>query len=159
MATRKFHLTPVEVADLSDVLESATGDLAYDRLRAIVAYSAGVPWPELAARYHCSRSGLQHWCSIYRRGGKEALISRGRHGGRDSHLTQSQLVDLARRLATTTPAQAFPGSETSGGDHWTAKDLYRAIRLWYGVVYNSPTTYYTLLKRLIQVDSQPSGDE
>lgn len=159
MATRKFHLTPVEVADLSDVLESATGDLAYDRLRAIVAYSAGVPWAELAARYHCSRSGLQHWCSIYRRVGKEALISRGRHGGRDSHLTQSQLVDLARRLATTTPAQAFPGSETSGGDHWTAKDLYRAIRLWYGVVYNSPTTYYTLLKRLIQVDSQPSGDE
>src|SRR3990172_8808472 len=109
MATRKFHLTPVEVADLSDVLESATGDLAYDRLRAILAYSAGVPWPELAARYHCSRSGLQHWCSIYRRVGKEALISRGRHGGRDSHLTQSQLVDLARRLADG--LAALPGIE------------------------------------------------
>lgn len=159
MATRKFHLTPAEEAELGGVLESVPGDLAYDRLRAIVAYSAGVPWAEIAARYHCSRSGLQYWRSIYRRVGKDALIRRGPHSGRESRLTQSQLADLARRLATTTPAQAFPGSETFGGDHWTAKDLYRAIRLWYGVVYNSPTTYYALLKRLMRGTTRSPEEE
>jgi len=149
MAKRKFVLTPTELADITGTLETAGSDPAYDRLRAIVAYSAGVPWPELAAQFHCSRAGLQHYCNTYRRFGKEVLIRRGRGGGRDSRLTPFQMADLARRLAALTPAQAFPGIETFGVDHWTAKDLYRAIQLWYGVVYNSPTTYYSLLKRLL----------
>lgn len=149
MARRKFQLTPAEIAEINSVLDKAGSDPAYDRLRAVLAYSSGVPWPVLAAQFRCSRAGLQHYCSTYRRFGKEALIRRGRRVGRGSRLTQCQLADLARRLATTTPAQEFPGSETFGGDHWTARDLYRAILQWYGVVYSSPTTYYSLLKRLL----------
>jgi len=159
MAKRKFRLTPAEHADITGALDTAGSELAYNRLRAILAYSSGVPWPELAAQFHCTRAGLQHYCSTYRRFGKEVLIRRGRRGGRDSRLTQYQLADLARRLATTTPAQAFPGIETFGGDHWTAKDLYRAILQWYGIVYSSPTTYYSLLKRLLPTDRHsPLGE-
>jgi transposase len=148
MAKRKFSLTLAEVAQISRVLESTTGDPAYDRLRAILDYSAGVKWKEIVARFHCSRSSLQHWCSTYRTFGEQALIGRGRPGGRESRLTRFQLADLEQRLASTSPAQAFQETEPAGGSQWTAKDLYRAIQLWYGVVYDSPTTYYTLLKRL-----------
>lgn len=158
MAKRKFRLTPEEETDITGVLDTAGSDPAYDRLRAILAYSSGVPWPELAAQFHCTRAGLQHYCSTYRRFGKEVLIRRVRRGGRDSRLTHCQLADLAQRLATTTPAQAFADIETSGGDRWTAKDLYRAILQWYGVVYSSPTTYYSLLKRLLPTD-RPALDE
>ncbi|HWR66532.1 MAG TPA: helix-turn-helix domain-containing protein [Bellilinea sp.] len=159
MAKRKFRLTPAELADITGVLDTAGSDPAYDRLRAILAYSSGVPWPELAKQFHCSRAGLQHYCSTYRRFGKDVLIQRRRRGGRDSRLTHRQLADLARRLATTTPAQAFPGIETFGGDHWTAKDLYRAILQWYGIVYSSPTTYYSLLKRLLPNVKPAAGKE
>ncbi len=158
MAKRKFSLTLAEVAEIGRVLESTTGDPAYDRLRAILDYSSGVKWKEIATRFHCSRSSLQHWCSTYRTFGQAALIGRGRLSGRESRLTQCQLADLARRLASTTPAQAFQEMEPAGGSQWTAKDLYRAIQLWYGVVYDSPTTYYTLLKRLKSVVS-PASDE
>jgi transposase len=158
MAKRKFSLTLAELAQIGRILESTTGDPAYDRLRAILDYSAGVKWKELAARFHCSRSSLQHWCSTYRTFGEEALIGRGRPGGRESRLTQCQLADLANRLANTTPAQAFQGVEPAGGSQWTAKDLYRAIQLWYGVVYDSPTTYYTLLKRL-KLTTSPASEE
>lgn len=159
MAKRKFQLTPAELADITGVLDTAGSDPAYDRLRAILAYASGIPWAELAAQFHCSRAGLQHYCSSYRRFGKDVLITRGRRGGRDSRLSQGQLDDLKRRLATSTPAQAFPGIETFGGDQWTAKDLYRAILQWYGVVYSSPTTYYSLLKRLMPTDKPASGIE
>jgi transposase len=159
MAKRKFRLTPAEHADITGVLDTAGSDPAYDRLRAILAYSSGVPWSELAEQFHCSRAGLQHYCSTYRRFGKEVMIQRSHRGGRESRLTHCQLADLARRLSTITPAQAFPGIESFGGDHWTAKDLYRAILQWYGVVYSSPTTYYSLLKRLLPTDMPTTSGE
>jgi transposase len=158
MAKRKFILTPEEAADLEAVLSTAGDDHAYDRIRAVLGYHNGVKWTELAARFHCSRSTLLHWCRLYRRLGKEALISRT-HNVTPVRLTAAQQIELAQRLANFTPAQVFSGAEATDRTVWTAKDLFRAIRMWYGVVYNSPTTYYSLLTRLTGIQKSNPPDD
>lgn len=158
MAKRKFELTPEELADLTGVLMDAGTDPAYDRLRAVLDYHNGEKWAELTSRYHCSRSTLLSWCRNYRRLGSEALIN-PRPAGTVRRLSGTQVNDLMQRLSTATPAGVFTGDETTDRKLWTAKDLFRAIRIWYGVVYNSPTTYYTLLARFQAQADPPEHEE
>jgi transposase len=40
------------------------------------------------------------------------------------------------------------GSATPDGRYWTSKDLYKALKLWYGITYQSRSSYYNLLSRL-----------
>lgn len=147
MAKRKFHLTPEEIEEISNTLAVAQPNPGYHRLEAILAYHLGEKWASLTKRFHCSRSTLYQWCKTYRQHGRDVLVIRA-HGRSVARLTSSQLADLAAKVRAHRPRDIFHDSAASNNDHWTAKDLFRAIKLWYGVVYKSPATYYGLLSRL-----------
>ncbi len=148
MTRRGFKLTSTEEQEFMQILKIAGSDPVYDRLRAVWEYSKGASPESIQQRFGCSRSALMNWCRVYRQGGVEGLVSRCM-GGNNARLSEVQLADLTRRLAQTTPEAAFDNE--AGANHsqaWTMKDLYRAVRLWYGVVYSSPSSYYRLLKRI-----------
>jgi len=148
LARRGFKLTLAEEQEIKHILEIAGSDAVYDRLRAVWEYSNGVSMASIQQRFGCSRSALLNWCRVYRQCGVEGLVSRCM-GGNNARLSEAQLADLTRRLAQTTPGGAFGnGNGSSHAQQWKVKDLYRAVRLWYGVVYNSPSSYYRLLKRI-----------
>jgi len=147
MAKRKFHLTPEEIEEISQTLAGSQAGPGTHRLEAILAYHFGEKWATLTKRFHCSRSTLYQWCKTYRQQGRDVLVIRA-HGHSVARLTSSQLTDLADKVKALRPRDIFHDSAASNNDHWTAKDLFRAIKLWYGVVYKSPATYYGLLSRL-----------
>ena len=93
----------------------------------------------------CSRSSLLGWCRQYQEDGLTGLRDK-RVGGNHCKLSVSQKVEVASRIHRYTPRQIV--GETTGtasGQHWTTKDLQTAIYQWYGIVYNSPTSYWLLL--------------
>jgi transposase len=108
-------------------------------------YGTGSPVEEIQRQFGCSRSSLLSWCRTYRFKGLSGLEDQ-RQGGNNARLTDGQIADLTRRLQTYTPRSVF-GQKTSTQDglQWTVEDLYKAIKLWYGVIYHSRSSYYKLL--------------
>ncbi len=118
-------------------------------------YGTGFPAAEITSRQGCSRSSLLSWCQAYRTSGVIGLVDR-RLGGNNSRLTPVQVADLQERLKTLTPREVFSRkAATPEGLEWTVHDLYRAVRMWYGVVYRSRTSYYNLFER-VKPKKQPS---
>jgi transposase len=148
MVTRSFVLTPEETSTLEQVLKTCTDDPSCCRLQAVLWYGTGFPAAEIMSRLGCSRSSLLSWCQAYRASGAMGLIDR-RLGGNNCRLTPAQVADLQERLRTLTPREVFSRkTATPDGLEWTVHDLYRAVRMWYGVVYRSRTSYYNLFARL-----------
>jgi transposase len=51
-------------------------------------------------------------------------------------------------LRQYTPRSLFgPSAATTDGLAWTVADLRRAVQHWYGVIYQSTVSYYTLFAR------------
>ena len=74
----------------------------------------------------------------------EALVDK-RVGGNRAKLKTAEIDDLGARLRTYTPADLFgPTAATVDGQFWAIPDLKRAVEQWYGVVYQSNTSYYRL---------------
>jgi transposase len=70
-----------------------------------------------------------------------------RAGGNNHKLTPAQVADLSNKLRQYTPQSLFGPEATAVGDGWTLPDLRRAVQDWYGVTYQSTTSYRTLLHR------------
>ena len=52
---------------------------------------------------------------------------------------------LRDKLLTYSPyAVLGPQAQTVSGTHWTVPDLYQAVAKWYGVTYQSRTSYLNL---------------
>ena len=155
MVTRSFVLTPEEVITLEQMIKTCTDDPSCCRLQAVLWYGTGLPAVEIMSRQGCSRSSLFGWCQAYRTSGVTGLLDR-RLGGNNCRLTPAQLDDLQERLRTLTPRAVFSRkAATPEGLEWTVHDLYRVVRMWYGVVYRSRSSYYNLLER-VKPKKQPS---
>jgi transposase len=148
MKTRQLVLTQEEKLTLEDCIATADQELTRTRLRAVLLYGSNTSVKDIQAEVRCSRSSLMNWCGLYRSGGIQGLVD-GRRGGNNAKLSQDQVYDLVRRLKRYTPWMILgDSSSTPSGEHWTAKDLFRAIKVWYGVAYQSRSSYYNLLERL-----------
>jgi transposase len=155
MVTRSFVLTQEEVDTLKRVLETCTDDPSCCRLQAVLWYGSGLPVTEITARLGCGRSSLLSWCQAYRLSGVAGLLDR-RAGGNNCRLTAAQVAELKEHLRSLTPWDVLGHkAATPEGLAWTVQDLYRTIRLWYGVTYRSRSSYYNLLWK---VRSQKSED-
>jgi transposase len=95
---------------------------------------------------NCSRSSLMGWCSQYRTQGGSTLLDK-RAGGNSAKLRRAQVQELKERLHQYTPRQLFTTPATPDGRFWTVPDLARAVEHWYGIVYQSYTSYHTLFAR------------
>ena len=74
-------------------------------------------------------------------------LADGRIGGNRAKLTPSQRQTVRANLQQYMPRQLF-GAETAtpDGQFWTVTDLQRAVESWFGVTWDSPTSYVTLLR-------------
>jgi len=150
MGKRKFQLTMEQTQDLHQRVDRAKGPRTRLRLQAVLWYGTGRPLDEIQSRLGCSRSSVLGWCQAYQREGPAALASKWQ-GGNNARLTPAQLEDLCDRISTNTPRDLFgKHAATPDGTDWTAEDLHKALKLWYGVVYQSKSSYYRLLKKCLQ---------
>ena len=141
MAKRKFQLTEDQVRELSYAYGSCKDGPTRTRYQAVRLYGTGYPTKEVTKITGCSRITLMEWCRNYRSQGIAGLSDR-RVGGNAARLTHSQIYELSEKLHTYTPAQLFGESAaTADGQFWTVPDLRRAILRWYGVSYQSPSSY------------------
>jgi transposase len=109
-------------------------------------YGTGSPLEEILEQAGCSRSSLLNWCRAFRFRGLAGLHD-DRQGGNNARLTDGQMNDLARRLRLYTPRSIFgQRTSTQEGQQWNVEDLFKAIKLWYSVVYQSRASYYRLLE-------------
>ncbi len=145
MAKRVFQIPPAEEQVIQQILDVCTDDPTCNRLQAILWYARGKTPAEITASLGCSRSSIMSWCQAYRMAGVNGLMNR-RLGGNNARLNPAQLDELSKRIQASKPREVFKTrTATPEGEIWTIQDLYRAIRMWYGVVYRSRSSYYKLL--------------
>lgn len=147
MARARFQLTPQEAAALQAAEFAEKDGPTRARLQSVRLYGLGFPVPTIQTATGISRSRLLECCRAYRQSGIAALADH-RRGGNNFKLSSAQAAEVKRKLHLYTPRSLFgPDAATSTGQFWTLADLKRAVEQWYGVVYDSPTSYRTLFAR------------
>lgn len=145
MAKRQFSLTDIETVHLRQAYLTAKDGPTRTRYQAVRLYGLGYSVAHVGEITGCSRTSLLEWCVQYRTTGLVGLVD-GRVGGNRAKLTREQRARVRVRLHQYTPCQLF-GAETAtpSGQFWTIPDLQRAVALWFGVTWNSPSSYRSLL--------------
>jgi len=147
MAKRQFQLTEEQVKELTQAYRGCRDGATRTRYQAVRLYGTGYPVEEVKEITGCSQTSLMDWCRIYRTQGPAGLVDK-RRGGNRAKLKPAQLEELRIRLQQYTPADLFGSTAaTADGQFWTVEDLQRAIEQWYGVCYQSRTSYYSLFDR------------
>lgn len=147
MAKRRFQLTEEQVKELTQAYRGCRDGATRTRYQAVRLYGTGYPVEEVKEITGCSQTSLMDWCRIYRTQGPAGLVDK-RRGGNRAKLKPAQLEELRIRLQQYTPADLFGSTAaTADGQFWTVEDLQRAIEQWYGVCYQSRTSYYSLFDR------------
>lgn len=147
MGKLRFQLTPEAASALQAAELAEKNGPTRARLQSVRLYGLGFAVEMIHTVTGMSRSRLMECCRAYREGGIAALADH-RVGGNNSKLRPAQVAELGKKLHQYTPQSLFgPEAATPTGQFWTLADLKRAIERWYGVVYDSPTSYYTLFER------------
>ena len=142
MADRKFRLTEKQAQELFNAFDRCKDGPTRTRYQAVRLYGTGYPFREIEAITGCRRSTLMDWCRIYREQGVAGLIDK-RNGGNRAKLTATQIEELGQKLGQYTPEQVLKAQGFTD-PYWSVESLACAVREWYGVSYQSRTSYYTL---------------
>ena len=142
MANRKFDLTEEQAQELFNAFDRCKDGPTRTRYQAVRLYGTGYPESEVETITGCSRSSLMSWCRIYREQGLTDLVDK-RKGGNRAKLTATQIGELGQKLRQYTPAQVLAAYGFTR-ENWSVESLRCAVQEWYGVTYQSRTSYYTL---------------
>jgi transposase len=157
MAKRTFTLSEQEIKAFQRA-EDATQDVReLKRLQAVRLYGSGQAVQAIQTMVGCSWRALMDWCYAYRSRGLAGLKSHWQ-GENALKLTRAQRADLSTRLERYQPDQVLPPDiRVSRGQFWTVSDLKIVVHQWYGVTYQSDTSYRTLLHecRFSQQQTEP----
>jgi transposase len=147
MAKRKFHLSEHEANALKRAYQQTKDGPTRTRYQAVRMYGLGYAVPEIQEITGCSPSSLMEWCRAYRAQGVAALVDK-RHGGNRAKLSLAQIEAVRARLHQYAPRDLVgPGAHTPSGQYWTVEDLAQAVQQWYGVRWDSRTSYHALFAR------------
>lgn len=145
MANRTFQLKAQEQRELRQAYERTKNAEERRRLQVVRLYGEGRKVPDIQAITGCSERSLLRWCSDYRQTGVAGLKD-GRVGGNRAKLTKAQRAEVRQKVNAYRPDQVLPPEvRVRQGTFWTVSDLRVALKGWYGVEYQSPTSYLTLL--------------
>src|SRR6266581_511466 len=87
---------------------------------------------------------MMDWCRAYRARGVDGLQSHWQ-GENALKLSRAQRADLKARVNAYRPDQVLSAElRISQGQFWTVSDLKVVVKHWYGVTYQSATSYQTL---------------
>ena len=146
MATRRFTLTDTQRSELRLAYDHCKDGPTRTRLQAVRLYGSAYPFAQVQEITGCSRTSLMDWCRRYRSNGLAGLRD-GRQGGNRAKLTPAQRQSVHTTLQQYTPRQLFgPQAASLDGRFWTVSDLKRLVETSFGVTWDSPTSYLTLLK-------------
>ena len=145
MAKRHFSLTDVQTAELRQAYLRTTDGATRTRDQAVRLYGEGYPVTQISEMTGCRRTSLLDWCRLYHQQGVPGLVD-GRVGGNRAKLTTAQRAHVHAGLHEYTPRQLFgPAAATATGEFWTVPALKRAVHQWFGVTWNSRSSYLALL--------------
>ncbi|MDP9314735.1 MAG: helix-turn-helix domain-containing protein [Chloroflexota bacterium] len=145
MANRHFSLTDVQAAELRQAYLRTKDGATRTRYQAVRLYGEGYPVTHISEITGCSRTSLLDWCRLYQHQGVPGLVD-GRVGGNRATLTAVQRQHVHTCLHHDTPRQRFgPAAATATGEFGTVPDLKRAVHQWFGVTWNSRSSYLALL--------------
>jgi len=147
MNSRNFCLTEAEANALQVAYLHAQDPEAKIRFQAVRLYGVGYRVTQIQEICLCSLRSLLRWCHLYRTNGLTALLDQ-RQGGNRARLREDQIQALATQLQTYTPAQLLGKTAClSEGQFWSVPDLARLLERDYQLVYDSPTSYRSLLAK------------
>ena len=146
MATRTFILTEAQNAELRRAYDQCKDGPTRTRFQAVRLYGLAYPRAQVQEITGCSRTSLMDWCRRYRSDGLAGLRD-ARQGGNRAKLTPAQRQSVRATLQQYTPRQLFgPQAATTDGQFWTVSDLKHLVECSFGVTWDSPPSYITLLK-------------
>lgn len=145
MSRKRTLFTTEQVTELQVAYDQCNEGNTKIRFLAVRLYGTGMATVEIMSIVGCSRSSLMNWSRAYQSMGVAGLIDK-RAGGNSAKLLPHQVEHLSEQLKRYTPEQLL-GAEAVSAQFWTVTDLARLVERDYAVVYDSPTSYRTLLKR------------
>ena len=147
MKTRSFHLSEEQAHALQAAFVHATDAETKTRYQAVRLYGLGHPVAHIHDICACSQRSLLRWCNLYQAQGVTGLLDH-RLGGNRARLTPAQVEAVQNQLHRYTPAQLLGKPAGSGdGQFWSVGELASLLQRDYGVVYQSATSYRTLLAK------------
>lgn len=147
MNVSKFSLTEVEANALQAAYLHMQNAQTKIRFQAVRLFGLGYSVEETLSICGGSRSSLYEWARLYQQSGLSALLDH-RQGGNYAKLHPQQIEAIHNQLQTYTPAQLLGQKACIGlGQFWTRGDLALLVERDYGVVYQSQTSYYSLLAK------------
>jgi len=147
MPRQRFQITEEQEKALQRAYRESKDAATRTRYQAVQLYGQRYPVPEICQITGCNPTSLMEWCRKYREQGVEGLLDH-RDGRNRAKMTLEQIAELQEKLHRYTPSDLF-GAETrtASGQHWLVEDLAHAVERWYGITWNSRTSYHTLLAR------------
>ena len=158
MATRNFELNTSDVEELIAAFRTCRNGDTKIRYQAVRLYGQGYRVGEILSLCSCSRRSLLAWCRAYRLGGIAALVDH-RKGGNRAKLNAHQIEQLRKQLHQYTPAQLLGRERCSGpgdGTFWSVADIATLVERDYGVVFESASSYYSLLAKCEMTYQRPA---
>jgi transposase len=147
MANRKLTINEQEIAALKQAADSTDGPAELKRLQAVRLYGTGHSVSEIAEIVDTSPTSIYRWATWYRQGGRAELQSKYKGNQNAAKLSRSQKAELRERLHQQRPPEVLPPDKRiSQGQFWTVSDLKIAVKQWYGVTYQSHSSYRELFK-------------
>lgn len=146
MKNRHFYLTDEAATALQACELQEKDGPTRTRMQAVRLYGLGFAVADIHTITGLSRSRLLECCGAYQQDGIAALHDQ-RVGGNCRKLTSAQVADLSDKLRQYTPRSVVGPDAIAVGDGWTLPDLRRAVQQWYGVSYQSDTSYRSLFRR------------
>lgn len=147
MKKREFQITDKQDQELQQAFETTKDGATRTRIQAVRMYGLQYSVEEIIRLTAGSWSSLMNWCRHYREQGVEGL-SDHRLGGNRAKLPPHELDELRERLQSYRPRDVL-GLQTdmTQGEHWTIADLAQIVKQWYGVSWDSRTSYQSLFAR------------
>jgi transposase len=147
MRTRTFCLTEPQSNELQAAYLHCQDADAKIRYQAVRLYGLGYALPQILDICGSSRSRLLAWVQAYRQRGVTALLDH-RQGGNRAKLTPPQIEALQYQLHRYPPAQLLGKQNCVGdGQFWTVEALASLLERDYQLIFQSPTSYRTLLQK------------
>jgi transposase len=145
MPKKRFEITESQERELQHAYRETKDAATRTRYQAVILYGQNYAVAEICQITGCHRNSLMEWCRKYREQGVVGLQDH-RGGPCCAKLSVEQMGEVGQKLDMYSPRDLFgPDTHTASGQHWTVEDLARAVQSWYGVVWESRSSYHRLL--------------
>ncbi len=145
MRPREFQLRTEEISAFREAEAKTRNVYELKRLQAVRLYGMGEPVDSIQRFVGCGAASPRQWSILYKRAGLAGLAIDWARGNANK-LTDEQRHQLAQRLSEYKPHEIIsPEIRVEQGEFWTVSDLQIVVEQWFGVTYQSETSYRNLL--------------